>query len=371
MKERIQKLLARAGYGSRREIERWMVAGDLKVNGKTTELGQQISVHDTVMLRGKVLNLQARLRATPKVLAYHKTAGEMCTRHDPEGRPTVFDKLPHVSSGRWVMIGRLDVNTDGLLLFTTDGELANRLMHPSHEIEREYASRILGEVDSEMLQRLTKGVELEDGSAKFLRIKDAGGEGANHWYHVVLAEGRNREVRRLWESQGVKISRLIRVRYGNITLPRYLRGGHSEELDVKATRKLYESVGLTFDDGSLSYDGAGNKGKAKQAARQAPERGKSQQKTSGKPYERKAAQKPGSKPAFGKASAKPSGRVSTDKTAAQRDNRRADSKAPARTTSKPSDNKTSPKSTSKPSPYANFGQKKPAKPRPSGGQRSR
>ncbi|MGB0845123.1 MAG: 23S rRNA pseudouridine(2605) synthase RluB [Thiolinea sp.] len=254
MKERIQKLLARAGYGSRREIERWITAGDIKINGKPAELGQQISVQDKVILRGKALNLQARLRATPKVLAYHKKAGEMCTRQDPEGRPTVFDKLPRLSSGRWVMIGRLDVNTDGLLLFTTDGELANRMMHPSQEIEREYASRILGEVNGEMLQRLTKGVELDDGPARFLRIKDAGGEGANHWYHVVLAEGRNREVRRLWESQGVKISRLIRVRYGNITLPRYLRGGHSEELDTKATRKLYESVGLTFDDGSLSYD---------------------------------------------------------------------------------------------------------------------
>ena len=211
MKERIQKLLARAGYGSRREIERWITAGDIKINGKPAELGQQISVQDKVILRGKALNLQARLRATPKVLAYHKKAGEMCTRQDPEGRPTVFDKLPRLSSGRWVMIGRLDVNTDGLLLFTTDGELANRMMHPSQEIEREYASRILGEVNGEMLQRLTKGVELDDGPARFLRINDAGGEGANHWYHVVLAEGRNREVRRLWESQGVKISRLIRV----------------------------------------------------------------------------------------------------------------------------------------------------------------
>ena len=175
MKERIQKLLARAGYGSRREIERWITAGDIRINGKPAEPGQQISPRDTVILRGKALNLEARLRATPKVLAYHKKAGEMCTRNDPEGRPTVFDKLPLIRQGRWIMIGRLDINTDGLLLFTTDGELANRLMHPSMEIEREYATRVLGEVDGEMLQRLTKGVELEDGSARFLRIKDAGG----------------------------------------------------------------------------------------------------------------------------------------------------------------------------------------------------
>lgn len=258
MKERIQKLLAQAGYGSRREIERWIESGEILVNNQVAELGQQISATDKVVLRGKLLHLESRLRATPKVLLYHKKAGEVCTRNDPEGRPTVFDNLPHLRQGRWVMIGRLDVNTDGLLLFTTDGELANRLMHPSSEVEREYASRVLGEVDAEMLHRLQTGVELEDGPAHFLRIHDAGGEGANHWYHVVLAEGRNREVRRLWESQGVRISRLIRVRYGNISLPRYLRSGYHEELEVRAIRKLYESVGLTFDDGSLEeHQGSG------------------------------------------------------------------------------------------------------------------
>ena len=251
MKERIQKLLATAGYGSRREIERWIGAGEILVNGQKATLGQQISAQDKVVLRGKPLHLESRLRATPKVLAYHKKAGEVCTRSDPEGRPTVFDNLPYIRQGRWVMIGRLDVNTDGLLLFTTDGELANRLMHPSSEIEREYAARVLGEVDGEMLQRLQTGVELEDGPAHFLRISDVGGEGANHWYHVVLAEGRNREVRRLWESQGVKISRLIRIRYGIVSLPRHLRSGHHEELDAKACRRLYESVNMTFEDGTL------------------------------------------------------------------------------------------------------------------------
>lgn len=248
MKERIQKLLSRAGYGSRREIERWIEAGEILVNGKVAALGQPISESDKVILRGKTLHLESRLRATPKVIMYHKKAGEMCTRHDPEGRPTVFDNLPHLRQGRWIMIGRLDVNTDGLLLFTTDGELANKLMHPSSEVEREYATRILGEVTDEMLQRLQSGVQLEDGPAHFLRILAGGGEGANHWYHVVLAEGRNREVRRLWESQGLKVSRLIRVRYGFLSLPRSLRGGQYEELDVKTLRRLYESVGMSFEE---------------------------------------------------------------------------------------------------------------------------
>ncbi|MFN3786178.1 MAG: 23S rRNA pseudouridine(2605) synthase RluB, partial [Thiothrix sp.] len=223
MKERIQKILARAGYGSRREIERWIISGDILVNGRPATIGQAIDADDRVTLRGRCLYLKPRLRSTPKVLIYNKPAGEVCTRHDPEGRKTVFAALPRISTGRWVMVGRLDINTDGLLLFTTDGALANKLMHPSSGIEREYACRILGEVDSDMLQRLQSGVALDDGKANFLSIRDAGGEGANHWYHVVLAEGRNREVRRLWESQGVKVSRLIRVRYGTVELPRSLR----------------------------------------------------------------------------------------------------------------------------------------------------
>lgn len=250
MKERIQKLLARAGYGSRREIERLVGAGEILVNGKRAELGQQISTRDKVTLRGRRLHIESRLNATPKVLMYHKPAGEVCTRNDPEGRKTVFASLPRIRNGRWIMVGRLDLNTDGLLLFTTDGELANKLMHPSSEIEREYAVRILGKVEPEMLENLQQGVELEDGTASFLQIKDAGGEGANHWYHVTLAEGRNREVRRLWETQGVTVSRLIRFRYGTVNLPRYLRIGHHQELDIKEMRKLYGSVGLTFDDGS-------------------------------------------------------------------------------------------------------------------------
>ncbi|QTR51159.1 23S rRNA pseudouridine(2605) synthase RluB [Candidatus Thiothrix anitrata] len=258
MKERIQKLLSRAGYGSRREIERLVDAGEILVNGRCAESGQAIDEHDQVTLRGQRLHLSSRLQATPKVLMYNKPAGEVCSQTDPEGRKTVFESLPPIRAGRWIMVGRLDINTDGLLLFTTDGELANKLMHPSSGIEREYATRVLGQVDNEMLLRLQQGVELDDGKANFLKIKDAGGEGANHWYHVVLAEGRNREVRRLWESQGVKVSRLIRIRYGNMDLPRYLRTGHHKELDVKELRKLYALVGMTFDDGSDFKPGAGS-----------------------------------------------------------------------------------------------------------------
>lgn len=265
MKERIQKLLAHAGYGSRREIERWIAAGEVTINGKPAELGQLIETNDQISLKGRRIHLESRLAATPKVIMYHKKAGEMCTRSDPEGRPTVFQNLPRLQQGRWVMVGRLDVNTDGLLLFTTDGELANKLMHPSTEVEREYAVRVLGEVTPDMMQQLEMGVELEDGPAKFDSVKEAGGEGANHWYHVILREGRNREVRRLWEAIGVTVSRLIRVRYGTIGLPRYLRQGHAEELDVKTLRNLYESVGLKFEDGTLDAH--------KPVRRTSPERG--------------------------------------------------------------------------------------------------
>ncbi len=248
MTERIQKILSRAGYGSRREIERWVKAGEITVNGKTASIGQAVDENDKIILRGQTLHLANKLKAKPTVLLYHKKAGEICTRKDPEGRPTVFEKLPELNSGRWIQVGRLDINTDGLLLFTTDGELANRLMHPSYEIEREYAVRILGEVSDEALNNLTRGVMLEDGEAKFSRIKFAGGEGANKWYHVVLHEGRNREVRRIWETQGVTVSRLIRIRYGNITLERSLRAGQFRELSIRGLRSLYQIVDMTLEE---------------------------------------------------------------------------------------------------------------------------
>ncbi|MEE9302847.1 MAG: pseudouridine synthase [Thiotrichaceae bacterium] len=242
--ERIQKLLARAGYGSRRQIERWIEDGAVVVNGKIATLGQKITDQAEVILRGQKLRISSKLNAAPAVLLYHKKAGEICTRDDPEGRQTIFDNLPELSSGRWISIGRLDINTDGLLLFTNDGELANKLMHPSSEIEREYAARVLGKVTEDMLKTLQNGVMLEDGMASFDNIHFVGGEGANQWYHVVLKEGRNREVRRLWESQGVTVSRLRRVRYGHIQLDRSLRSGQFEELPVKGMITLYESVGL-------------------------------------------------------------------------------------------------------------------------------
>ncbi len=248
MTERIQKILARAGYGSRREIERWVNAGDITVNGVVATTGQAVSEDDKITIRGKVIKLASKLKAKPQVLLYHKKVGEICSRNDPEGRKTVFDNLPKLSSGRWIQVGRLDINTDGLLLFTTDGELANRLMHPSYEIEREYASRILGNVTDEMIDRLTTGVELEDGIAKFTRIHFEGGEGANSWYHVVLNEGKNREVRRLWESQDVVVSRLRRIRYGDIVLHRSLRAGAYEHLPVRAMRNLYVKVKMELEE---------------------------------------------------------------------------------------------------------------------------
>ncbi len=263
MAERIQKILSRAGYGSRREIERWVAAGEILVNGAKATTGQAIDENDQVILRGQRLHLGSRLKATPRVLLYHKSAGEISTRKDPEGRKTVFENLPILKNGRWIQVGRLDLNTDGLLLFTTDGELANRLMHPSYEIEREYAVRVLGEVTDEMIDNLKQGVILEDGKAKFNKITFAGGEGANKWYHVVLKEGRNREVRRLWETQQVKVSRLIRVRYGDVSLSRSLRAGRYEEMTIKQMISLYKKVDLELDKGFVDKYEAKKKREAK------------------------------------------------------------------------------------------------------------
>ncbi|MDH5570856.1 MAG: 23S rRNA pseudouridine(2605) synthase RluB [Gammaproteobacteria bacterium] len=244
MKERLQKVLARAGYGSRREIESWIEQGRIKINGKPAQLGDQIDEKDTVILDEKPLY---KLEFAPalRVIAYHKPEGEICTRNDPEGRNTVFDVLPGLSNSRWVAIGRLDINTSGLILFTTDGELANRLMHPSTEIEREYAVRILGQVTPDIIVELQQGVELEDGMAHFDRILDAGGQGSNHWYHVVLKEGRNREVRRLWEAVDLTVSRLMRIRYGSIELKRSLRQGQWRELDNREIKSLLDAAGIT------------------------------------------------------------------------------------------------------------------------------
>jgi len=238
--ERIQKVLARMGLGSRREIESWIKAGRIMVNGKLAKLGGVITTEDRVQLDKKQIKFPRKTDSRPRVIAYHKPAGEICTRKDTEGRTTVFNNLPRLKGSRWVSIGRLDINTYGLLLFTNDGDLANRLMHPSSGIDREYAVRVVGKVDEDMLKRLQQGVELEDGPAHFSDIVDSGGEGANHWYHVTLMEGRNHEVKRLWESQGITVSRLIGVRFGPILLPRNSRTGTARELDDKELNALYE-----------------------------------------------------------------------------------------------------------------------------------
>ncbi|MCH9048486.1 MAG: pseudouridine synthase [Proteobacteria bacterium] len=255
--ERIQKVLARMGLGSRREIESWIKEGRIKVNGKLAKLGDVITSNDRVELDKRQIKFPRKTDSRPKVITYHKPAGEICTRKDAEGRTTVFSKLPRLKGARWVSIGRLDINTYGLLLFTNDGDLANRLMHPSSNIDREYAVRVMGKVDEDMLKRLQAGVELEDGPARFSDIVDSGGEGANHWYHVTLMEGRNHEVKRLWESQGITVSRLIRVRFGPIILPRNLRTGTIRELDDKELDALYEWLDIKSEGRPKTRAGRG------------------------------------------------------------------------------------------------------------------
>lgn len=242
--ERLQKVLANAGLGSRREIEGWIEAGRVSIDGHPARLGNRVSPDARIEVDGRPVGA-ARL-ATPehRVIVYNKPEGELVSRADPEGRPTVFQNLPRLRQGRWISVGRLDLNSSGLLLLTTDGELANRLMHPSQSVEREYAVRVLGRVEEDMLKRLTHGVELDDGRGRFEEIVDTGGAGVNHWYHVVIVEGRQREVRRMWEAVGVRVSRLIRVRYGNILLGNRTRQGHWRDLEPKQLAELYRLVGL-------------------------------------------------------------------------------------------------------------------------------
>lgn len=242
--EKLQKVLARAGLGSRRQIETWIQEGRVQVNRKNAIIGQRVSDKDDIRLNGRRVNSKRLQAQTRQIICYHKPVGEVCTRRDPDGRPTIFKNLPLLTAGRWISVGRLDINTSGLILLTTDGELANRLMHPSYGLEREYAVRVLGKVDDDMLVRLKTGVELEDGMACFDAIQQAGGDGANHWYHVVIKEGRKREVRRLWESQGITVSRLMRIRYGQVRLPAYLRAGHWAELDKDVMTDLLKQVDL-------------------------------------------------------------------------------------------------------------------------------
>ena len=244
--EKLQKVLARTGLGSRREMERWIEAGRVAVNGKVATLGDRVDGSARLTVDGRTLD-PAPVEETRCIL-YHKPPGEVCSRSDPEGRRTVFERLPKLKSGRWISIGRLDFNTSGLLLFTTDGELANALMHPSSNIEREYMVRVMGEVQADMLQRMLEGVMLDDGVARFTDIQDGGGDGINRWYYVVLMEGRNREVRRLWESQGLTVSRLKRVRYGEVFIPSRVKQGQWTELEAKEVKSLYTMGGMTPKD---------------------------------------------------------------------------------------------------------------------------
>jgi 23S rRNA pseudouridine2605 synthase len=244
--QKLHKLLAQAGLGSRREMEELIAAGQATINGKVAQIGDRVGSTDVVRVRKHVVHLKFGERL-PRVLLYHKPEGEIVSRDDPESRPSVFDKLPQLRSSKWVSVGRLDYNTSGLLIFTTDGQLANRLTHPRFEIEREYAVRIMGRLTPEQANVLTTEVKLEDGPAKFDHLSDQGGEGSNHWYRVILKEGRNREVRRMFEAIGLTVSRLMRVRFGPINLPPRLKRGKSMELDEAETRRLLELVASQTD----------------------------------------------------------------------------------------------------------------------------
>jgi len=245
---KLHKVLADAGMGSRRDMEELIVQGRVSVNGMPAHIGQRVGPTDQVRINGKMVHRKIQTKP-PRVILYHKPAGEIVSQSDPEGRPTVFDRLPKAKQGRWIAVGRLDFNTEGLLLFTTSGELANRLMHPRYGVEREYAARILGDLDAEQEKLLKTGVQLDDGVARFLRLVNGGGEGANHWYHVALTEGRNREVRRMFEAVGHIVSRLIRTRYGLFVLPPRLRRGRWEEVPSDQIVQLMKMAGLKVPQG--------------------------------------------------------------------------------------------------------------------------
>jgi 23S rRNA pseudouridine2605 synthase len=256
-RERLQKVMAQSGYGSRRNIEILIAQGHITVNGQPAKLGDQVGPGDRVKLDGKLIRLRYG-EPLPRVLMYHKPTGEIVTRDDPEGRPTVFDKLPKVNGGRWVSVGRLDFNTEGLLLFTTSGEMVEKLTHPRFEVEREYAVRIMGEITQEISDRLLKtGVDIDGENCTFDSIEDRGGEGSNHWYHVVLREGRNREVRRMFDAVGLMVSRLMRVRFGNVELPSHVKRGMLREMEEEQVQELMAFAGMNetaADDGEEDVD---------------------------------------------------------------------------------------------------------------------
>ncbi|MCU7891542.1 MAG: pseudouridine synthase, partial [Candidatus Thiodiazotropha sp. (ex Ustalcina ferruginea)] len=242
--ERLQKVLANAGMGSRRQIEGWITEGRVEVNGEVAKLGLRVLPSDAIRVDGKQVAKRMLEAPDREVIVYNKPEGELVTRKDPEGRRTVFERMPKLKHGRWIPVGRLDINSSGLLLLTTDGELANQLMHPSRQVEREYAVRVMGEVSEEQLTQLTHGVELDDGPARFEEIVESGGEGFNRWYHVVIMEGRQREVRRMWEAVGARVSRLKRVRYGSVILDSVLKVGRWRYLSDDEIRELQVAMGL-------------------------------------------------------------------------------------------------------------------------------
>ena len=240
--QKLHKMLAQAGLGSRREMEELIQSGSVTVNGKTADIGMRVGPEDVVRVNRRPVKLRFGVENT-RILLYHKQEGEIVSRDDPEGRAAVFDKLPRIRGGKWTSVGRLDFNTSGLLIFTTSGELANRLMHPRFEVERQYAVRILGELTDEQMKLLRSGIELEDGLAKFTELADQGGEGSNHWYHAVIKEGRNREVRRMFEAIGLTVSRLMRVRFGIINMPPRLKRGQFLELEPKQVAQVLQWAG--------------------------------------------------------------------------------------------------------------------------------
>jgi len=241
--QKLQKILAQAGLGSRRDMEEFIKSGRVTVNGQVAELGARVCDEDIVRVDRKNVHVRPAGRL-PRIMLYHKPEGEIVSRDDPDGRPSVFDRLPQMKTSKWIAIGRLDFNTSGLLIFTTSGELANHLMHPRFEVEREYAVRTLGTLTPEQMKQLGEGVELEDGMANFDAIADQGGEGINHWYRVILREGRNREVRRMFEAIGLTVSRLMRVRFGMINLPSRLKRGQTLELEPAEVSRILAWAGI-------------------------------------------------------------------------------------------------------------------------------
>jgi 23S rRNA pseudouridine2605 synthase len=265
--ERLQKVLAQAGFGSRREMEEWIAAGRVSVNGEPATLGMRVVAGDLVKTERRTIRVGEREHAV-RILLYHKPEGEIVSRDDPEGRASVFDKLPKLRGQKWVAIGRLDFNTSGLLIFTTSGDLANRLMHPRFEVEREYAVRVQGTMtDEQIAQLLKQGIDLDDGNVKFEKIEDEGGEGFNHWYRVMLKEGRNRVVRRSFDALGLPVSRLIRVRFGLVNLPPRLKRGMTAELGEGEVAQVLDWVGMATESADAAAPQSARKPLAKDVRR--------------------------------------------------------------------------------------------------------